>query len=139
MEDLLSRGDRRRYSLATHELERRWKAVRERMAAKGIDFLVVQSQQRFAGGYFRWFTDIPGANFPISAVFPQEEDMTIIAHGSAAPIPPSNPPEWIYNLHPQVAVLSVAAGDESGLPDAPTAAAASIAATPYNRRIGRCT
>jgi competence protein ComEC len=31
---------------------------------------------------------------------------------------PSNPPEWIHNLHPQVAVLSVAAGDESGLPDA---------------------
>jgi Xaa-Pro aminopeptidase len=94
MEDLLSRGDRRRYSLSTHELERRWKAVRERMAAQGIDFLVVQSQQRFAGGYFRWFTDIPGANFPISAVFPREEDMTIIAHGSAAPAPPSNPPEW---------------------------------------------
>jgi len=59
------------------------------MAARGIDFLVVQSQQRFAGGYFRWFTDIPGANFPISAVFPREEDMTIIAHGSAAPIPPA--------------------------------------------------
>jgi hypothetical protein len=31
---------------------------------------------------------------------------------------PSNPPEWIHNVHPQVAVLSVAAGDESGLPDA---------------------
>ena len=94
MEEFLSRGDRRRYSLSTHELERRWKAVRERMAAKGIDFLVVQSQQRFAGGYFRWFTDIPGANFPICAVFHREDDMTIIAHGSAAPIPPSNPPEW---------------------------------------------
>lgn len=94
MEDFLSREDRRRYSLATHELERRWKAVRERMAAKGIDFLVVQSQQRYAGGYFRWFTDIPGANFPISAVFPLDDDMTIIAHGSAAPAPPSNPEEW---------------------------------------------
>ena len=31
---------------------------------------------------------------------------------------PSNPPEWIYNLHPQVAVLSVEAGDPNGLPDA---------------------
>ena len=79
MEDFLSRADRRRYSLASHELERRWKAVRERMTAKGIDFLVVQSQQRYAGGYFRWFTDIPGANFPISAVFPLNDDMTIIA------------------------------------------------------------
>jgi Xaa-Pro aminopeptidase len=94
MEVFLSREDRRRYSLATHELGRRWKAVRERMAAKGIDFLVVQSQQRYAGGYFRWFTDIPGANFPISAVFPLDDDMTIIAHGSAAPSPPSNPAKW---------------------------------------------
>jgi competence protein ComEC len=30
---------------------------------------------------------------------------------------PSNPPEWITNLHPQLAVLSVAAGDPNGLPD----------------------
>lgn len=94
MEAFLKRQDRRRYSLSTHELERRWKAVRERMAAKGIDFLVVQSQQRYAGGYFRWFTDIPGANFPISAVFPLDDDMTIIAHGPAAPAPPGNPAEW---------------------------------------------
>jgi Xaa-Pro aminopeptidase len=94
MELSLRRQDRRRYSLSTHELERRWKAVRERMAAKGIDFLVVQSQQRYAGGYFRWFTDIPGANFPISAVVPRDDDMTIIAHGSAAPAVASNPAEW---------------------------------------------
>ena len=94
MEDFLNRADRRRYSLASHELERRWKAVRQRMAARGIDFLVVQSQQRFAGGYFRWFTDIPGANFPISAVFPLDDDMTIIAHGPPAPEPPGNPGKW---------------------------------------------
>jgi hypothetical protein len=98
MEDFLSRADRRRYSLSTHELERRWTAIRERMAAKGIDVLVVQSQQRFAGGYFRWFTDIPGANFPISAVFPREDDMTIIAHGPAAPAPPGNPPGWALRV-----------------------------------------
>ncbi|MEZ0396858.1 MAG: ComEC/Rec2 family competence protein [Anaerolineales bacterium] len=30
---------------------------------------------------------------------------------------PANPPEWIANLRPQLAVLSVAAGDSSGLPD----------------------
>jgi competence protein ComEC len=30
---------------------------------------------------------------------------------------PSNPPEWIGVLHPQVAILSVAAGDPDGLPD----------------------
>lgn len=94
MEEVLKRADRRGYSLATHELERRWTAVRERMTRRGIDFLVVQSQQRFAGGYFRWFTDIPAANFPISAVFPRAEEMTIIAHGPEAPAPPGNPPGW---------------------------------------------
>jgi beta-lactamase superfamily II metal-dependent hydrolase len=30
---------------------------------------------------------------------------------------PSNPPEWIVTLHPQLVVLSVAAGDPDGLPD----------------------
>ncbi|MGA2504523.1 MAG: ComEC/Rec2 family competence protein [Anaerolineales bacterium] len=29
---------------------------------------------------------------------------------------PSNPPEWIGGLHPQLAILSVAAGDPDGLP-----------------------
>jgi competence protein ComEC len=31
---------------------------------------------------------------------------------------PSNPPEWIQNLNPELIVLSVAAGDENGMPDA---------------------
>jgi Xaa-Pro aminopeptidase len=93
IEEMLKREDRQNYSLSQHELERRWKAVRERMAAKKVDYLVVQSQQRYVGGYFRWFTDIPGANYHISAVFPLHEDMTIISHGSPAPAPPG-PPAW---------------------------------------------
>jgi len=93
-QDILKREDRRRYSLSQHELERRWKAVRERMAAKGISHLVMQSQQRYVGGYFRWFTDLPGANYHITAVFPLDEEMTIISHGAGAPAPASAPPEW---------------------------------------------
>ncbi len=31
---------------------------------------------------------------------------------------PSNPPEWIENLNPELVILSVAAGDENGMPDA---------------------
>ncbi len=94
IESFLRREDRRRYWLSQHELERRWKAVRERMAAKGIDYLVVQSQQRYVGGYFRWFTDIPGTNYSITAVFPRDEEMTIFTHGAPAPAPPAQPPEW---------------------------------------------
>jgi Xaa-Pro aminopeptidase len=94
IEELLRREDRRRYSLSQQELERRWKALRERMTARGIDYLVVQSQQRYVGGYFRWFTDLPGINFSITAVFPVDDDMTIISHGPQAPVATISPPEW---------------------------------------------
>ncbi|MEI7673000.1 MAG: M24 family metallopeptidase [Deltaproteobacteria bacterium] len=94
IEKFLSLSDARKYSISQHELERRWKAVRERMATRGIDCLVVQSQQRYVGGYFRWFTDMPGANYPITAIFPLKEEMTIISHGPGAPAAPGNPPDW---------------------------------------------
>ncbi len=94
MEALLKIGDARRYWLSQQELERRWRAVRERMAARGIDYLVIQSQQRYVGGYFRWFTDIAAANNQSTAVFPLDGGMTIISHGPAAPANPVSPPEW---------------------------------------------
>ena len=94
IEKFLDRENRRRGSLSQNELERRWKAVRERMVAKGIDYLVIQSQQRYMGGYFRWFTDIAPINFALTAVFPLDDDMTIIAHGAPAPAPPTSPPPW---------------------------------------------
>jgi Predicted hydrolase (metallo-beta-lactamase superfamily) len=31
---------------------------------------------------------------------------------------PSNPPEWINNLNPELILLSVEAGDKDGMPDA---------------------
>lgn len=94
IEKVLSRGDARKYSISQHEFKRRWKAVRERMAAKEIDYLVVQSQNRGVGGYFRWFTDLPGGNYPNTAVFPLNGDMAVISHGPASPEPPANPPDW---------------------------------------------
>ena len=94
IEQFLQRADARRCSLSQHELERRWKGLRERMAAKKIDYLVVQSQNRGVGGYFRCFTDLPGGNYPNAAVFPLEGDMAIISHGPASPAPPANPPDW---------------------------------------------
>ena len=96
IEQFLDREDRRRQTLSQHELERRWKAVRERMAAEEIDYLVVQSQQRFTSGWFRWFTDYPGSNFGITAVFPQDGEMTIISHGPNVPTPPTPRPDWAW-------------------------------------------
>ncbi len=94
IEQFLKRADSRRCSISQYELERRWKALRERMAAQGIDYLVVQSQNRGVGGYFRWFTDLPGGNYPNAAVFALEGDMAIITHGPASPAPAVNPPDW---------------------------------------------
>lgn len=94
IEGFLGREDRKGYWLSQHELERRWKAVRERMAERGVDYLVIQSQQRYVGGYFLWFTDIAATNFGITAVFPRDEEMTIISHGSPAPAAPMSPPAW---------------------------------------------
>ena len=94
IEQFLQRADARKCSLSQHELERRWKGLRERMAAKKIDYLVVQSQNRGVGGYFRYFTDLPGGNYPNAAVFPLQGDMAIISHGPASPAPPANPPDW---------------------------------------------
>jgi Xaa-Pro aminopeptidase len=94
IDKFLSLSDARKYSISQHELERRWKAVRERMAARGIDCLITQSQQRYVSGYFRWFTDIAEANYPITAIFPLQQEMTIIGHGPGAPAHPGNPPDW---------------------------------------------
>ena len=94
IEQFLQRADARRCSLSQHELERRWEGLRKRMAAKKIDYLVVQSQNRGVGGYFRYFTDLPGGNYPNAAVFPLEGDMAVISHGPASPAPPANPPDW---------------------------------------------
>jgi competence protein ComEC len=52
------------------------------------------------------------SNGPVSALS--------MADHSYAPV---NPPEWINNLRPQVALLSVAAADRDGLPSPETLAA----------------
>lgn len=90
----LERKDRTTYSVSQIELERRWNAVRSNMQKEGVDCLVIQSQQRFVGGYFRWFTDIAEANYPITAIFPLDGEMTLISHGAPPPSPPSSPQTW---------------------------------------------
>lgn len=96
IEDLLSINDYRGYFLSQNEMERRWNAVREKMQAKSIDFLVIQSQQRYMGGYFLWFTDFAANNFSNTAIFPVDDDMTIISHGPLAPSKPGTPPKWAW-------------------------------------------
>jgi len=90
-EDL--RRERLRKPISKEELERRWRAVREAMERDKLDCLIMQNNNQYLGGYVRYFTDIPAENsYPVTVIFPLNEDMTIIAHGGT-PLP-LTPPEW---------------------------------------------
>ncbi len=81
-------------SISTQELERRWKTIREKMKEAGIDFLVVQNDNEWLGGYVKWFTDIPARNgYPLTVIFPVDDEMTTITCGGK---PPGDlgPPAW---------------------------------------------
>ncbi|MFB3886292.1 MAG: M24 family metallopeptidase [Thermodesulfobacteriota bacterium] len=81
-------------SVSTRELERRWKAVREVMRGERIDFLVMQNDNEWLGGYIKWFTDIPARNaYPMTVIFPVDDEMTTITSGGK---PPGDlgPPAW---------------------------------------------
>jgi Xaa-Pro aminopeptidase len=81
-------------SISDAELARRWKAVREAMASENLDFLIVQNCTDFLGGYVKWFTDMPALhNYPVTVIFPREDDMTTIWSGPMPPAEP-NPPAW---------------------------------------------
>lgn len=81
-------------SISDRELERRWRAVRKRMKEESIDFLVMQNDNEWLGGYVKWFTDVPAKNAqPHTVIFPADEEMTTITHGGK---PPGDvgPPAW---------------------------------------------
>jgi len=74
------------HPISTEELERRWKAVREAMKDRGIDFLLIQNNNDYLGGYLRWLTDMPAVHaYPAALIFPREGEMTTFWHGSSDP------------------------------------------------------
>jgi Xaa-Pro aminopeptidase len=76
------------------ELERRWKATREMMREKKIDYLVMQNSEEFLGGTIRWFTDFTARHqFPMTVIFPVDDEMTTINCGGDPPAQ-QFPPEW---------------------------------------------
>lgn len=80
--------------ISTSELERRWREVRKKMKEEGIDFLVMQNDNEWLGGYVKWFTDIPARNgYPLTVIFPIDDEMTTITCGGK---PPGDlgPPAW---------------------------------------------
>ncbi|HVB89157.1 MAG TPA: M24 family metallopeptidase [Beijerinckiaceae bacterium] len=68
--------------ISTHELERRWGAVRAAMQAQGIDALLMQNNNDHMGGYVKYFTDLPATNgYPTTVVFPRDDLMTVVRQG----------------------------------------------------------
>jgi Xaa-Pro aminopeptidase len=64
------------------------------MKEEEIDFLVMQNDNEWLGGYVKWFTDIPARNsYPMTVIFPIDEEMTTITCGGK---PPGDlgPPAW---------------------------------------------
>ena len=79
---------------STAELERRWKATREMMQEKKIDYLLIQNSEEFLGGTLRWFTDFGARHqFPMTVIFPVDDEMTTIVCGGDPPAE-QFPPAW---------------------------------------------
>ena len=91
MEDPKERLTRR---VSASELERRWKATREMMEERKLDYLVAQNQEDFLGGMLRWLTDFSAHHqFPSTVIFPVDEEMTVINTGGDPPAE-QIPPPW---------------------------------------------
>ena len=68
--------------ISKNELERRWAAVRHAMENEGLDFLIMTNVTDILGGYVKWFTDVSTKNnYPLTLIFPRDDEMTIIRHG----------------------------------------------------------
>jgi Xaa-Pro aminopeptidase len=83
------------------ELERRWKATRDMMRERKIDYLVMQNSEEFLGGTIRWFTDFTARHqFPMTVILPVDDEMTTINCGGDPPaeqFPPAWPARGIKN------------------------------------------
>jgi len=83
------------HPISTEELKRRWIAVRKVMKQKHIDFVLIQNDNDYLGGYVKWFTDMPAVHgYPVAVIFPVSDDMTTIVQGPSDPAQ-VRPPEWI--------------------------------------------
>ncbi len=63
------------------------------MRERGIDYLVMQNSEEYMGGMLRWFTDYTARHqFPMTVIFPVDDDMTVINCGAAPPAGQVFPP-----------------------------------------------
>ena len=75
-------ADRIEYRVSDGELARRWREVGAAMAERGLDALVMQSQNDWLGGYVKYFTDLPATNgYPVTVAFHANGEMTVVDMG----------------------------------------------------------
>jgi Xaa-Pro aminopeptidase len=64
------------------------------MRERGVDYIIVQNHNDYLGGYVKWFLDEPAMHcYPVTVIFPVDEEMVTIFHGSSDPAQAA-PPEW---------------------------------------------
>jgi Xaa-Pro aminopeptidase len=81
-------------TISTQELERRWALAREIMKENKIDYLLMRNDEEYLGGYIRWFSDFSARHsYPMTVIFPRDDEMTLIGSGPFPPGEPS-PPKW---------------------------------------------
>ncbi|MDR1320925.1 MAG: M24 family metallopeptidase [Gracilibacteraceae bacterium] len=75
--------DRHVSAVSDGELERRWKATREYMAANDIDCLILFGFEPRQGGVIRYYCDWPAdfCHYGSFLLFPKEGGMALFAHG----------------------------------------------------------
>ena len=79
-------------SVSAGEMERRWRAARDIMQDRKVDVLLMRQDEEYFGGYVRWFSGIvPRHSYPLTVIFPIDDEMTTIT--SSPPAAPG-PPEW---------------------------------------------
>jgi len=79
-------------SVSTRELERRWSAVREAMKERDIDFLIARNGTDILGGYVKWLSNVGAKNdYPVTVLFPRDDDMVVIKHGPRGSTNPGLP------------------------------------------------
>jgi len=72
-----------RIASSAGEMDRRWNAVREVMKRDRIDYLVIRNDEAWLGGPIKWFTDANASNnYPVTAIFPVDDEMTVIEQGA---------------------------------------------------------
>ena len=88
------REERIRVSISTQEMERRWKAVRQVMQERKLDFIIAQNSTDYLAGYVKWLTEISAVhNYPSTVIFPRDDGMTTVWSGPRSPAEPL-PPAW---------------------------------------------